>query len=95
MVKKFNTMKLRSAQKNPVERFCISLELVRAHLEELGMKIPDKNFILQVLGCLPREYDAHCQMMRIGLSSQKLIIECINEQLELCYIDLCGTNTAH
>ena len=41
LVKKFNTMKLRSARKNPVERFCIPLELVSAQLEELDMKILD------------------------------------------------------
>ena len=57
MVKKFNTMKLPSARKKPVERFCILLELVSAQFEELGMKITDKNFVRQVLGILPKEYD--------------------------------------
>ena len=40
-VKKINAMLLQSARKNPVERFCIPLELVHARLEELGMGIPD------------------------------------------------------
>ena len=95
MVKKFNTMKLRSARKNPVERLCILLELVSTQLEELGMKILDKHFVLKVLGNLPKEYDVQCQMMRIGLSARKISIESMYKQLELCYDDLCGTKTSH
>ena len=34
LVKKFNAMKLGAVQKNPVERFYIPLELVRARLQE-------------------------------------------------------------
>ena len=83
LVKKFNAMKLRSARKNPVERFCIPLELVSAQLEELGMKIPDKHFVLQVLGNLPKEYGVQCQMMWIKLSARKLSIESMYKKLEL------------
>ena len=75
LVNMFDAMKLRSARKNPVEIFCIPLELVRARLEELDIKIPDKYFVLQVLGNLTEEYDVQCQMMRIELSAQKLSIE--------------------
>ena len=74
LIKKLNAMKLRSARKNPVERFCIPLELVSAQLEELGMKIPDKHLLLQVLGNLPKEYGVQCQMMRIKLYAGKLSI---------------------
>ena len=66
-----------------MERFCIPLELVSAQLEELGMKILDKHFVLQVLGNLPKEYDVQCQMMRIELSARKPY-----EQLELRYNNL-------
>ena len=49
LVKKFNAMRLQITRKKTVERFCIPLELVRTCLEELGMGIPDKHFVLQVL----------------------------------------------
>ena len=82
LVKKFNAMKLNAVRKNPVERFCIPLELVQARLQELGMEIPEKHFILQVLGNLPREYDIQCQVMQIELSARKLTIQGMYDQLE-------------
>ena len=93
MVKKFNAMKLNAVWKNPVERFCIPLELVRARLQELGMEIPEKHFILQVLRNLPKEYDIQCQVMRIELSAGKLTIQGMYDQLELRYEDLNSTKT--
>ena len=57
LVNKFNAMKLGAVWKNPVERICIPLDLVRARLQELGMEIPEKNNILQVIGNLPKEYN--------------------------------------
>ena len=93
LMKKFNAMKLRSARKNPVERFCISLELVSVQLEELGMKIPDKHFVLQVLGNLPKEYDVQCPMLQIEISAKKLSIDSMYKKLKLRYDDLHGTKT--
>ena len=94
LVKKFNAMKLNSVRKNPVERFCIPLELVRARLLELGMEIPEKHFMLQVLGNLPKEYDIQCQVMRIELSAGKLNLQSMYDRLEMRYDDLTSTKTS-
>ena len=95
LVKKFNAMKLGSVLKNPVERFCIPLELVWSRLQELGMEIPKKHIIPQVLGNLTKEYNIQCQVMGIKLSAGKLTIQGMYNQLEMQFKDLTSTKTLH
>ena len=87
-------MKLGSVWKNPVEIFCIPLELMRTRLQELGMEIPEKHFVLQVLKNLPKEYDIQCQVMRIKLSTRKLSLQSMYNHLELRYDDPSSTKTS-
>ena len=60
----------------------------------MGMKIPEKHFVLQVLGNLPKEYNIQCQVMRIKLSAGKWLLQSMYNQLELRYDDLSSTKTS-
>ena len=58
------------------------------------MEIPEKHLILQVLGNIIKEYNFQCQVMRIELSSGKLSLQSMYNQLELRYDDLINTKTS-
>ena len=43
---------------------------------------------------LPEEYNIQCQVMRIDLSAEKMLLQSMYNQLELRYDDLSSTNTS-